>query len=234
MSARTWLRLLRGGSVSSTSLSKRIAPTRLPPRVSSRAKVVASSHEDELLRPVDRPEPHRRRAVEQQPRGELAVLGVLADERRVHPRGHVPVDVADVVAGLVLAQVGEVEARSRGRACGSCPAAGRRDGGSPATRAGAAAAPASTRAESRGAPSVASEVTVPPRGHALSAARARGRGRPRGCGRERRRRSRRRRAPRRRARAGAAARRARARAGPAAARSRGRGRTRAPGRRGSG
>ena len=59
---------------------------------------------------LDRPEVHRRAQVEQEPRGELAVLGVLANVRRVHPRGDVPVDVADVVAGLVLAQVGEVEA----------------------------------------------------------------------------------------------------------------------------
>ena len=52
----------------------------------------------------------RRAEVEQEPRGDLAVLDVLADVRRVHPRGDVPVDVADVVAVLVFAQVGEVEA----------------------------------------------------------------------------------------------------------------------------
>ena len=66
--------------------------------------------EHELLRPVDRAEPHRRRAVEQEPGRQLAILGVLADERRVHPRGDVPVDVADVVARLVLAEVAEVGA----------------------------------------------------------------------------------------------------------------------------
>ena len=66
--------------------------------------------QDELLRPVDRAEPHRRRPVEQQPGRELAILGVLPDERRVHPRGDVPVDVPDVVAGLVLAEVEEVRA----------------------------------------------------------------------------------------------------------------------------
>ena len=33
-----------------------------------------------------------------------------ADVGRVHPGRDVPVDVADVVAGLVLAQVGEVDA----------------------------------------------------------------------------------------------------------------------------
>jgi hypothetical protein len=34
---------------------------------------------------------------------------VLADVGRVHPRGDVPVDVADVVAGLVLAQRREID-----------------------------------------------------------------------------------------------------------------------------
>ena len=59
---------------------------------------------------VDRAEVHRRAEVEQEPRGDLAILVVLADVGRVHPRGDVPVDVADVVAGLVLAQRGEVHA----------------------------------------------------------------------------------------------------------------------------
>ena len=55
-------------------------------------------------------EDHRPRPVEQQPGGELAVLGVLADVRLVEPGGDVPVDVADVVLGRVRAQVGEVDA----------------------------------------------------------------------------------------------------------------------------
>ena len=59
---------------------------------------------------VDRPEVDRRAQVEQEPGGDLAILVVLADVRRVHPGGDVPVDVPDVVAGLVLAQVGEVDA----------------------------------------------------------------------------------------------------------------------------
>ena len=71
--------------------------------------------EDEALLPVHRSEPHRRRMVEQQPRGDLAVLDVLADIRRVHPRGDVPLDVAQVVARLVLAQVREVEPLPRNR-----------------------------------------------------------------------------------------------------------------------
>ena len=52
----------------------------------------------------------RRAQVEQEPRRDLAVLEVLADVRRVHPRRDVPVDVAHVVAVLVFAQVGEVDA----------------------------------------------------------------------------------------------------------------------------
>ena len=52
---------------------------------------------------VDRAEVHRGAEVEQEPRRDLAVLVVLADVRRVHPGGDVPVDVPDVVAGLVLA-----------------------------------------------------------------------------------------------------------------------------------
>ena len=56
------------------------------------------------------PEVDRRAQVEQEPRGDLAILDVLADVRRVHPGGDVPVDVADVVTVLVLAQIGEVHA----------------------------------------------------------------------------------------------------------------------------
>jgi len=57
-----------------------------------------------------RPEVDRRAEVEQEPRRDLPILDVLADVGRVHPRGDVPVDVADVVARLVFTQVGEVDA----------------------------------------------------------------------------------------------------------------------------
>ena len=68
--------------------------------------------EDAPLLPLglDGPEVDRRAEVEQEPGRDLAVLEELADVRRVHPGGDVPVDVADVVAVLVLAQVGEVDA----------------------------------------------------------------------------------------------------------------------------
>ena len=68
--------------------------------------------EDAPLEPLGlgRAEVDGRAQVEEEPRGDLAVLLVLADVRRVHPRRDVPVDVADVIAELVLAQVGEVDA----------------------------------------------------------------------------------------------------------------------------
>ena len=84
----------------------------MPWRVSSRASVVTKS--TRTLRfsrsDVGGPEVDRRAQVEQEPRGDLAILEVLADVRRVHPGGDVPVDVPDVVAVLVLAQVREVHA----------------------------------------------------------------------------------------------------------------------------
>ena len=59
---------------------------------------------------LDGPEVDRRAQVEQEPGRDLAVLEELADVRHVHARGHVPVDVPDVVAVLVFAQVREVDA----------------------------------------------------------------------------------------------------------------------------
>src|SRR5438067_13783568 len=59
-----------------------------------------------------RAEVDRAGKIEQEPGGDLAVLMVLAHIRRQQPRGHVPVDVAYVVAVLVLAQVREIEAEA--------------------------------------------------------------------------------------------------------------------------
>ena len=69
-------------------------------------------HQHAPLQPLrlHRPEVDRRAQVQQEPRRDLAILEELADVRRVHPRRDVPVDVADVVAVLVLAQVGEIDA----------------------------------------------------------------------------------------------------------------------------
>ena len=48
--------------------------------------------------------------------GELALLEVALDEGRAEPGGDVPVDGADVVAGLVLAHLGELHAAAAERA----------------------------------------------------------------------------------------------------------------------
>ena len=69
-----------------------------------------SKYRLEKLREAVGAEVDARRQVDEEPRRELAVLGELAHVRRLQPRGDVPVDVAHVVAGLVLAQDGEVQA----------------------------------------------------------------------------------------------------------------------------
>ena len=66
--------------------------------------------------------------VEQEPRGDLAVLVVLAHVGRLQPRGDVPVDVAHVVVDTGTRAGRRGRGRSRGTACGSRPAAGRRGG----------------------------------------------------------------------------------------------------------
>ena len=98
------------------------------------AREHAREHGDELGRDVAlalfaRAEIDRRAQVQQEPGGHLAVFGEDAHMRHLQPRRHVPVDVAHVVVVLVLAQVGQVQARRRAAACGSRPAAGRRAGG---------------------------------------------------------------------------------------------------------
>jgi hypothetical protein len=65
-----------------------------------------------LLLGFARAEVDRSREVDQEPGRDLAILVELAHVRRLQPRRHVPVDVAYVVAILVLAQVGEVEAEA--------------------------------------------------------------------------------------------------------------------------
>ena len=78
------------------------------------ARQDARQHGDELgrhrlLLQVVRAEVDRRAQVEQEPRGDFALLVVLAHVRRGEARGDVPVDVPHVVAVLVFAEVGEVE-----------------------------------------------------------------------------------------------------------------------------
>src|ERR1700682_3848914 len=59
-----------------------------------------------------RSEIDRRAQVQQEPRGELALLVVDPDIRRLQARGDVPIDVAHVIVILVLAQVGQVDAKA--------------------------------------------------------------------------------------------------------------------------
>ena len=61
------------------------------------------------LQALHRAEVHRRAQVEQEPGGDLAIFDILAHVGRVHARGDVPVDVANIVFGLVFAQVGKVD-----------------------------------------------------------------------------------------------------------------------------
>ncbi len=62
------------------------------------------------LAAVGSAERHRRGDVEQEPRREGALRDEDAHVRDGRPRGHVPVDPADVVAGLVRTDLGELEA----------------------------------------------------------------------------------------------------------------------------
>ena len=69
------------------------------------------------LAPVGRPEVHRGRLVQHDPGGELAIRHVLADLRDVAAGRGVPVDPANVVAGLIrrAGDRGPAPPRSRGR-----------------------------------------------------------------------------------------------------------------------
>ena len=180
-SARTWLRLLRGGSVSSSSLSKRMAPTAVAaPREELReGRRELAQHE--LLRPVDRPEAHRaatgraaaRRSARGPPRTGGRTACPSAPSRSSRCAGRRP-------RARTRGGRGSPGPR-RGRPCGSCPAGCRRAGGRPATRAGAGAAPASS-CRVAGRPSVRIAVRRC-RWSCAPAARAREPGRPRGRGR---------------------------------------------------
>src|SRR5205085_5567927 len=61
------------------------------------------------LAAVNGPKVDGRREVEQEMRVDLPILEVLADVGGVQTRGDVPIDVADVVAERVFADVGEVQ-----------------------------------------------------------------------------------------------------------------------------
>ena len=59
---------------------------------------------------LDRPEIDRRAKVKQEPGRDIPVLGVLPDVRRIHARRYIPIDVADIIVGLVFAQIREIHA----------------------------------------------------------------------------------------------------------------------------
>ena len=88
--------------------------------VEQRADAVAAASEkpreqrhelrrDVALLDVARTEIDRRTQVEQQPGGDFALLVVLANIGNLEASRDVPVDVADVVVVLILAQIGEIE-----------------------------------------------------------------------------------------------------------------------------
>ena len=83
-----------------------------PEAVAALGREVADREGDALgdvrLAAVGRPERHRRRHVEQQPRRERPLRDVDPDVGHGYPRRDVPVDVADVVARLVRPDLGEL------------------------------------------------------------------------------------------------------------------------------
>ena len=64
------------------------------------------------LRNAPCPEPRARGDIDRDIDVELALLAILLDVRRVHARRHVPVNGADVIAGLVLTDFFEIEPRA--------------------------------------------------------------------------------------------------------------------------
>ena len=82
-------------------------------------------------------EVHGRAQVEQKPGHHFAVFVVDSHIRRLETSGDVPIDVANVVVILILAQIGEIEPETAKQGAGSCRAAGRRGVGAPSTPDGA-------------------------------------------------------------------------------------------------
>jgi hypothetical protein len=86
-------------------------PRRLPRRAASRRDVPDGEGDtlgDVPLAPVGGSEGHRRRRVEQEPHVHCPFRHVRAHVRLAGPRGRVPVDPADVVAGDVRPHLGEL------------------------------------------------------------------------------------------------------------------------------
>ena len=117
------------------------APTRLPWRVSRRASTATNSRATARLADVGA-EVDAGAEVEQEPRGHLAVFGEHAHVGLLQPRA---VTFQSMWRTSSWCWYSRRSARSspapRASACGSRPAAGRRDGGSPSIRGGAAGLP---------------------------------------------------------------------------------------------
>ncbi len=98
-----------GGKIRSRPAPNVTTPRRSERRDTKRPMTSDAPFGDVRLAAVGRPEVHRGRRVEQEPRGELPVGHVLADLRDEAARRGVPVDPADVVAGFVRADPVEVQ-----------------------------------------------------------------------------------------------------------------------------
>ena len=85
-------------------------PSRLPRRAAKRPTTSAAPSATSALRRSAVPKCIDGELVEQEPRGQLPVRHVLADLRDERPGGGVPVDLADVVAGLVRTDAVELQA----------------------------------------------------------------------------------------------------------------------------
>src|SRR4051812_29927614 len=58
------------------------------------------------------PEINRWTKIQQKPGAQVAFFVILTDIRRLHASSNVPVDVANIIVVLVLAEVGEIQAKS--------------------------------------------------------------------------------------------------------------------------
>ena len=115
------------------------------------------------LSPLGGAERHRRRDVEHEPGHEHALGEVDADVRLAGPRGHVPLDPADVVAGLVGTHLRELAARAEHATSGGRRRAAPRSAARSSGRARGAASPAAAPAPAgRASGRCASGATLKP------------------------------------------------------------------------
>jgi hypothetical protein len=98
-----------GATMRSILSVARMSPTRSLFRIALNARSAAHLARDAHLRGAPRSEALARRQVDDEHHGHLALFDEDLDEGLVHPRRDVPVDRADVVAGLVRAHLAERE-----------------------------------------------------------------------------------------------------------------------------